>query len=166
MAYSSGKHAFFISDRSGMRFPYKERIKEWNGSIVHISEYEAKHEQLDPHRTVIDAQALRDARPDTRSDGSVENLLGINPFTSGSSGSAVITVIEPNHGRSTGNTVRFRNVQGSPGGVVFTTYENASGFSITVTTTDKYTFTLGATPSITEDSGGPTVSAGPVTLTA
>ena len=54
MAYSSGKHAFFISDRSGMRFPYKERIKEWNGSIVHISEYEAKHEQLDPHRTVID----------------------------------------------------------------------------------------------------------------
>ena len=83
MAYSSGKYAFFISDRSGMRFPYKERIKEWNGSIVHISEYEAKHEQLDPHRTVIDAQALRDARPDTRSDGSVENLLGINPLVKG-----------------------------------------------------------------------------------
>ena len=57
-------------------------------------------------------------------------------------------------------------MQGSPGGVAFTTYENSSGFSITVTTTDKYTFTLGATPSITEDSGGPTVSAGPVTLTA
>ena len=27
-------------------------------------------------------------------------------------------------------------------------------FSITVTTSDKYTFTLGATPSITEESGG------------
>ena len=54
---------------------------------------------------------------------------------------------------------------GSPGGVAFTTYENSSGFSITVTTSDKYTFTLGATPSITEESGGPTVSAGPVTIT-
>jgi len=32
--------------------------------------------------------------------------------------------------------------------VAFTTYENSSGFSITVTTTDKYTFTLGATPSM------------------
>ena len=28
MAYSSGKKAYFISDRSGMRYPYKERIKE------------------------------------------------------------------------------------------------------------------------------------------
>ena len=57
-------------------------------------------------------------------------------------------------------------VRGNPGGVSLSTYENSSGFSITVTTTNKYTFTLGATPSITEDSGGPTVSAGPVTLTA
>ena len=29
----------------------------------------------------------------------------------------------------------------------------------------KYTFTLGSTPSITEEAGGPTVSAGPVTIT-
>ena len=46
------------------------------------------------------------------------------------------------------------------------TFENASGFSITVTTTDKYTFSLGATPSVTEKGGGPTVSAGPVSLSA
>ena len=32
--------------------------------------------------------------------------------------------------------------------------KNSSGFSITVTTTDKYTFTLGSTPSITEEGGG------------
>ena len=63
MAYSSGKHAFFISDRSGMRFPYKERIKEWNGSIVHISEFEAKHPQLTPKVYGADPQALLDARP-------------------------------------------------------------------------------------------------------
>ena len=33
---SSGKYAKFISDRSGMEFPYKEMVKEWNGSRVHI----------------------------------------------------------------------------------------------------------------------------------
>ena len=38
-------------------------------------------------------------------------------------------------------------------------------FGITVTTTDKYTFSLGTNASVTEEGGGPTVSAGPVTLT-
>ena len=47
----------------------------------------------------------------------------------------------------------------------FSTYENSSGFSITVTTTDKYTFSLGTNASVTEEGGGPTVSAGPVTIT-
>ena len=110
-----------------------------------------------------DAISLRNVRPD-RVEPAVAVLLKNNPFSI-TSGSQTITVTESNHGRSTSDTVRFRNVVGSPGGVAFTTYENSSGFSITVTTTDKYTFTLGATPSITEDSGGPTVSAGPVTIT-
>ena len=43
---------------------------------------------------------------------------------------------------------------------------SGSGFSITVTGTDNYTFTLGSTPTITEQSGGMTVTAGPVTLNA
>ena len=34
-----GKYAKFISDRSGMEFPYKEMVIEWNGARVHISEY-------------------------------------------------------------------------------------------------------------------------------
>ena len=46
--YAPGKYAKFISDRSGMEFPYKERIQEWNGHIVHISEYEAKKPPLEP----------------------------------------------------------------------------------------------------------------------
>ena len=45
MANSRGKHAQAISDRSGMAFPYNEMVKEWNGSTVHISEYEEKHPQ-------------------------------------------------------------------------------------------------------------------------
>ena len=160
--YATGKYAKAISDRSGMEFPYREMLREWNGSLVHVSEYEAKQPQLEPKPHGADGIALRNVRTD-RVEPAVAAMLGNNPFSTTAS-SQTVTVTEPNHGRSTGNTVRFRNVQGSPGGVAFTTYENASGFSITVTTTDKYTFTLGATPSITEDSGGPTVSAGPVTI--
>ena len=43
-----GKQALAISDRSGMRFPYSEMVREWNGSLVHYSEYEAKQPQLEP----------------------------------------------------------------------------------------------------------------------
>ena len=161
--YATGKYAKAISDRSGVEFPYREMLKEWNGSLVHVSEYEAKQPQLEPKPHGADGIALRNVRTD-RTEPAVAAMLGNNPFSITAS-SQTITVTEPNHGRSTSDTVRFRNVQGSPGGVAFTTYENSSGFSITVTTTDKYTFTLGATPSITEDSGGPTVSAGPVTIT-
>ena len=48
MAISSGKYAKFISDRSGQEFPYSEMVIEWNGSRVHISEFEKKHPQLEP----------------------------------------------------------------------------------------------------------------------
>ena len=34
--YASGKYAYAISDRSGMRFPYDEMVREWNGSLVHF----------------------------------------------------------------------------------------------------------------------------------
>ena len=65
MAHASGKYAKAISDRSGMEFPYKEMVKEWNGSLVHKSEFEAKHPQLDPKPTTADGQGLRNARPQT-----------------------------------------------------------------------------------------------------
>ena len=51
MAHASGKYAKAISDRSGMEFPYKEMVKEWNGSFVHKSEFEAKHPQLERQNT-------------------------------------------------------------------------------------------------------------------
>ena len=162
--YATGKYARAISDRSGMEFPYREMVREWNGAFVHVSEFEPKQPRLEPKPMNGDSISLRHVRPD-RVEPAVAAMLGNNPFSTIAS-SQTVTVTEPNHGRSTGNTVRFRNVQGSPGGVSFSTYENASGFSITVTTTDKYTFTLGATPSITEEKGGPTVSAGPVTISA
>ena len=44
--YATGKHSKAISDRSGMEFPYREMVKEWNGSFVHYTEYEPKQPQL------------------------------------------------------------------------------------------------------------------------
>ena len=162
--YATGKYAKAISDRSGLEFPYREMVREWNGSFVHVSEFEPKQPQLEPKPQNADGIALRHVRVD-RTEPAVAVMLGNNPFAI-TSGSQTITVTEINHGRTTGDTIRFRNVQGSPGGIDFSVYENSSGFAITVTTTDKYTFDLGVTPSVTEDSGGPTVSAGPVTLSA
>ena len=63
--YATGKFAKRISDRSGMAFPYNEMVKEWNGSTVHTSEFEAKHPQLDPKYHPTDAQSLQNAKPQT-----------------------------------------------------------------------------------------------------
>jgi hypothetical protein len=62
MAYATGKRSQAISDRSGQAFPYREMVKEWNGSLVHISEFEAKHPQLDPPYHKPDAIALQNTR--------------------------------------------------------------------------------------------------------
>ena len=163
MAFARGKHSQAISDRSGQAFPYTEMVREWNGSFVHYSEYEPKHPQLEPKLKGGDAQGLQNARP-ARTEPAVAALLPNNPFTITAS-STTISVYEPNHGRSTSDVVVFRNVDGSPGGVAYTVFENASGYSITKTDSNHYTFTLGATPTVTEQSGGMTVTAGPVTLT-
>ena len=63
MAYARGKYAKAISDRSGMAFPYNEMVKEWNGSFVHISEFEAKQPQIKRKHIKADAIALANARP-------------------------------------------------------------------------------------------------------
>ena len=152
-----------ISDRSGMAFPYREMVTEWNGSFVHVSEYEAKQPQLNPTRFTGDPQGLLKSRP-ARVEPATENLLPGNPFNI-TSGSQTIIVTEPNHGRANGSTVAFRNIDGSPGGLAYTLYENVNGFVISVLSINTYSFTLGSTPNTTEQSGGMTVTAGPVTLT-
>ena len=161
---SSGKYAKAISDRSGMEFPYNEMVKEWNGSFVHISEFEAKQPQLEPTRHAGDPQGLGNARPD-RTEPATQNLLPSNPFSL-TSGSSSVTVTEPNHGRSNSDTVRFRNVTGSPGGLALTVFENSSGFSISSVTTNTYVFDCGSNATVTEKAGGLTVTAGPFTQLA
>jgi hypothetical protein len=61
--YANGNRSQAISDRSGMAFPYGEMVTEWNGSFVHISEFEAKHPQIRRKRMTADAIALQKVRP-------------------------------------------------------------------------------------------------------
>lgn len=163
--YASGKNAWGYSDRSGFRYRLNEMITEWNGSKVGPDEYESKHPQLEPTSVGPDPQALRDPRPDQRTEVAVERLMLSDPMESGSSGSAVITVIEPSHGRSTSDVVRFRKAEAFDG---FTeaTLENASGYSITVVDTNTYTFTAssGTATAGNTRGGGDNTTVGPVTL--
>ena len=79
MAQARGKYAKAISDRSGMEFPYNEMVKEWNGHLVHKSEFEAKHPQLELRSRSGDSQGLFNARP-ARTENEVAAMLGNNPF--------------------------------------------------------------------------------------
>ena len=40
--YASGKHAYAVSDRSGLRYRYKDMRREWNGLLVGKDEFELK----------------------------------------------------------------------------------------------------------------------------
>ena len=106
--YASGKRALAISDRSGMAFPYTEMVREWNGSLVHTSEYEPKQPQLEPKPVGSDPQALFNPRPQPASVASLI-LLNSNPFTSIiSGGTTYVNVFSEDHQRKAGDIVRFR----------------------------------------------------------
>ena len=72
---------------------------------------------------------------------------------------------EVSHGRTSGNTVRFRKVNGFDG-FTSSVLENSSGYSITVTDSDTYTFTASSGTATTggQRGGGENATAGPVTL--
>ena len=163
--FASGKDAYGYSDRSGFRYRLNEMITEWNGLKVGPDEYEPKHPQLEPTSVGPDPQALHDPRPDQRTEVSVAVLLGLNPFLSSSASSAVITVIEPSHGRSSSDTVRFRKVEAFDG---FTeaVLEKSDGYSITVVDGDTYPFSAssGTATSGSTRGGGEDATVGPVTL--
>ena len=178
---SKGKYAQFISDRSGMAFPYKEMVVEWNGARVHTSEFEPKQPQLEPKPFTADPQGLAQARPD-RTEPPVLILLQTNPFqTIKYSGNTYVNVYSPNNGRSTGDTVRFRGPTSPNGYQNVPTFDNVSdisnsdGFTIIVgkidssgnvtNTTNYYYFQSSNTATNGNISGGgDNCSAGPVNL--
>ena len=137
-------------------------VKEWNGSRVHKSEFEPKTPQDNPKRHTSDAEPLQIPRP-ARTESSVATILHLNPFRFTAS-STTVSVFEPNHGRSSSDTVRFRDVTGNLFGASVTELEDEDGYSITKTDDDFYTFTVSTTPGITGNGGGGYSSAGPATL--
>ena len=166
--YASGKHALGISDRSGRAYKMRNMIMEWNGLLVGRDEFETKQPQLTPRHIVADPQALRFARPD-RTEPPVEVLLDFNSFLTGSSGSSVITVTQPNHERSTGDLVRFRSVSNFDG-FTASAIEYSTGYSITKINDNQFSFDVSSSSSsetATNGSvkgGGGFASAGPVTV--
>ena len=106
--YASGKNSWAISDRSGLRFPYSEMVREWNGFLVHTSEYDPKQPQLSPKPVGSDPQALFNPRPQPAGAVSLI-LLTANPFTTVNYlGTTYINVYSVDHQRSTGDVVRLR----------------------------------------------------------
>ena len=106
--YAPGKRSLAISDRSGMAYPYTEMVREWNGSLVHKSEYEPKQPQLEPKPAGSDPQALYNPRPQPASKTSLI-LLDNNPFTTVKyGGTTYVNVFSEDHQRAAGSVVRFR----------------------------------------------------------
>ena len=187
MAYARGKHAQAISDRSGMAFPYNEMVKEWNGMLVHKSEFEPKHSQLQPKPHGGDAQALQNAKPD-RTENDTSRLLPHDPFTTYAASSGIINVYSPDHGLTNGDTYRFRGASSTAGnydnpssfdGIAGSNIAKAAGYAITTgkyvsgsrdtdKTSDWFYFTVDtntATAGSVKGGGFP-VSVGPATLSA
>ncbi len=181
-----GNYSKAISYRSGMEFPYNEMVKEWNGSFVHRSESERKHPKLELRTRGGDAEGLLDARPD-RTENEVIAILGPNPFETIAASSGIINVSEFAHGRSTGDTVRFRGTLSTSAtfnnpknfdGITGANVAKSAGYSITVgkrdssgdiTQTDNfYHFTVDTNTATSGgvSGGGENCSAGPATLTA
>ena len=118
--YASGKHALAISDRSGLRFPWREMVTEWTGAFVHVSEYEPKQPQLRPKTLSASAISLSKVRP-ARTAFPTTTILPNNPFTT--TVSTTVTVTQPSHNFSSGDAIRFRQVKEAVGGVSITTLE-------------------------------------------
>ena len=115
-SFAQGRFALAISDRSGMAFPYNEMVREWNGALVHNSEYEPKQPQLQPKPTNADPQALQRARP-ARTEFATEDFLPNDPFILNTEApflvptQTALNVNAPNSGLVNGDHVRFRNVK-------------------------------------------------------
>jgi len=159
MSFASGKKAWGICDISGFRYRLRDMRKTWDGFLVGPDQWEPKHPQLTPPRFAADPEALRDPRP-ARIEPVAEALLTNNPFLS-TSASAVIKVFEDDHGRSTGDKVRFRGAEAFDGFTV-ATLTDPDSYSITKVDADTYTFSaIAGTGTTGTRGGGVFVSVGP-----
>ena len=141
--FASGKHAYMISDRSGLRFPYREMVQEWNGAWVHISEYEKKQPQLQPRPTTADPQALQHARP-SREALPTPAALRTDPFTT-TAASASVTVLtsddiplDDTNPFQTNDAIRFYEVKSPVGGVSVNRFQMETTLNGNISASDYY----------------------------
>ena len=131
-SFAQGKHALAISDRSGLAFPYNEMVREWNGALVHNSEYEPKQPQLQPKPTNAYPQALQRARP-ARTEFPTEDFLPNNPFVTASN--TTLKINFPNGNLQVNDFARFRNVKSPVGGVAISTLQMSTTLNGAITDT-------------------------------
>ena len=150
-SFSQGRFALAISDRSGMAFPYNEMVREWNGALVHNSEYEPKQPQLQPKPTNADPQALQRARP-ARTEFPTEDFLPDNAFQLNPAPPVLVPtqtalrISAPNSGLVNGDHVRFRNIKTplirADGSIYYTVVELELETTLTtaINATDTYNY--------------------------
>ncbi len=125
--YASGKRSWAISDRSGLRFPYTEMVREWNGMLVHTSEYEPKQPQLEPKPQSPDGVALLHVRTD-RNEPATTVRIPDDGFETYEAGSGIINVFSPGHGLTDNTTYRFRGPPTTSAGTGSFVYSNPEDF--------------------------------------
>jgi hypothetical protein len=109
--FAKGKHALAISDRSGLAFPWREMVTEWNGQFVHYSEFERKQPQLEPRPFVADPQGLEKARPQV-APLPTPDLLEKNPITTNNiSIGSVYVITQPNSRILVNDVVRLMSIK-------------------------------------------------------
>jgi len=93
------------------------------------------------------------------------NAMGNTISVSGAATTTTdLTVYEPNHGRGTGSTVRFRS-SSVVDGISKATIEAAAGYTITVVDVNTYTVAVSGTVLVgNQRGGGGVATAGPVSL--
>ena len=124
--YATGKHSKAISDRSGLEFPYREMVREWNGSFVHYTEFEPKQPQLEPKPIGGDGIALLQVRPDRTEPATTVRIVGYG-FETYAASSGIINVFSPGHGLTDSTTYRFRGPPTTSAGSGFV-YSNPQSF--------------------------------------
>ena len=136
--FARGKHSQFISDRSGLAFPYREMVVEWTGARVHTSEYEPKSAQVSPRPHGADPQALPHARP-ARTEFPTPDFLPNDPFSI-TNGNKIMTVSFPDYSTEAQggelNYVRFQGVKTPVGARSIEQIELSSTLNANISATD------------------------------
>jgi len=138
--FAKGKHALAISDRSGLAFPWREMVTEWNGQFVHYSEYERKQPQLEPSPFVSDPQGLENARPQI-APLPTPDILPQNPITEKNMPvvGAVYEINQPNSGILQGDHVRLMSIQNNlTGGRTQTQLQMSTNLTAAITSTETF----------------------------